>query len=109
MADAGELVHFLASAPDVERHLVIPACRRSEDLSHTIERFEIFSPDHLLFTFLDEADTLGSVFTAVALSGRPASFCSSGPLIPEDLAPADSADVVRSLIGELQQEVSSVA
>lgn len=71
-----------------EIHLVLPALMKHADLSRTIRRYEIFAPDYLLITKVDETDCCGAVLSAVIESGKPLSFLSNGQNIPEDLVHA---------------------
>jgi flagellar biosynthesis protein FlhF len=82
------LAHFLTTRPGVDTQLVLSASMKSADLSRVVESFEIFRPNRLLFTRLDETATFGSIFNEAARTGKPLSFFSNGQRIPEDLEAA---------------------
>lgn len=82
------LAGFLAGRQDIQKHLVLPASMKAEDLSAAVQRFEGFGTDRLLFTRLDETSRLGSVFSLAAASRKPVSFLTTGQQVPGDILPA---------------------
>jgi flagellar biosynthesis protein FlhF len=87
----------LATQPGMDTHLVLPASMRTADLKRVAEQYGIFRPDKLLFTRLDETETLGPILSLSMRMQKPISFLSSGQRIPEDLEPA-SADILLDAI-----------
>ena len=61
---------------------------KAADLSRMVDAFEIFRPQHLLFTKLDETGSYGPIFSEAARTGKPLSFFTAGQRIPEDLEAA---------------------
>lgn len=96
--DTADLARFLASREDVDVHLVLTASMKSADLSRVVDRFEIFRPNKLLFTRLDETETFGPIWNQAARTGKPVSFLTSGQQIPEDLAPATPEQILNLLL-----------
>ncbi len=94
---AAELASFLSSHPGISRQLVLTATTKSADLTRVAERFDIFHPSSLLFTRLDETDSLGTAFSVAAGRGKPISFLGTGQVIPEDLVPATSERILNLL------------
>ncbi len=88
MDAAGELAALFARRPDIDRHLVLRIDMKSADLRRAVERFSVFRPAKLIFTGLDEAESLGAVFGEAVSAGMPVSFLGNGQQIPEDLEPA---------------------
>jgi flagellar biosynthesis protein FlhF len=82
------LSHFLSTRPDIDTQLVLSASMKPADLSRVVDSFEIFGPQRLLFTRLDETATFGSIFNEAARTGKPLSFFTTGQRIPEDLEAA---------------------
>jgi flagellar biosynthesis protein FlhF len=93
-----ELAEFLASQPEIDVHLVLPATARAADLKRMLERFAAFEPDQLIFTRLDECTTSGGLLTAAAESGLPISFLSDGQTIPDDFAEASALRLAGALL-----------
>lgn len=99
-AAAAEIASWLARRPDIEVHLVLPATARTADLLLAVERFDLFRPSKLIFTRLDEALSLGPLFSVAAITGKPLSFFGCGQGIPEAFEPASIQRVVTGVLGE---------
>lgn len=99
MDSAAELAAFFASRPEIDVHLVVTASMKSADLSRVVQQFSIFRPRKLLFTRLDETESLGSLYSLAARTGLPLSFLAAGQRIPEDLQPADAGLIADALLG----------
>ncbi len=93
----------LATQPGMDTHLVLPASMRTADLKRVAEQYGIFRPHKLLFTRLDETETLGPILSLSMRMQKPISFLSSGQRIPEDIEPA-SVDALLDAI--LRQRAS---
>ena len=85
LADEATLARFLAARADVDTHLVLPASMKPADLRRVVDAFSAFSPNHFLFTRLDETGSWGPIFNEAARTGNPLSFFTTGQRIPEDL------------------------
>lgn len=85
MEDSAGLPGFLASRPDIDTQLVIPASMKAADLARVIDSFEVFGPQRLLFTRLDETGSFGPILNEAVRTGKPLSFFTDGQRIPEDL------------------------
>ena len=99
---AGELEHcpglarFLSTRGDVDTQLVLSSSTKAADLTRMVDGFEIFRPQRLLFTRLDETSSFGPIFNEAARTRKPLSFFTGGQRIPEDLEIAS-----RSRLSEL--------
>lgn len=80
-----ELVEVLANVPDLETHLTIAAGTSSTVLDAWLQRLGPSNVDRLLFTKVDEAETLRDLVEAPARLQRPVSFLTTGQRVPEDL------------------------
>jgi flagellar biosynthesis protein FlhF len=98
MDSAMDLARFLAGRRDIESHLVLTASMRSADLSRVVDRFEIFRPQKLLFTKLDETEAFGPILNEAARTGKPVSFLTAGQQIPEDLEPATKERILNLVL-----------
>jgi flagellar biosynthesis protein FlhF len=85
---ASGLARFLAGRQDIDTQLVLPASMKAADLTRVAQAFEIFAPQRLIFTKLDETGSFGPIANESARSGRPVSFLGTGQRIPEDLESA---------------------
>jgi flagellar biosynthesis protein FlhF len=94
MDSAAGLARFLAARTDIDTQLVLPSSMKSADLSRVVDSFEIFGPQRLLFTKLDETGSFGPIFNEAARTGKPLSFFTNGQRIPEDLQAASRTGLV---------------
>ena len=97
--DLAQFERFFASRPGIEKHLVLPASMKGEDISRAADRYAGFGYTHLIFTKLDETATFGCILNEAHTSGRPISFLTDGQEVPEDIHPADSARVNGLIFG----------
>ncbi len=83
-----------ASDIAIETYLVLSAATQLKSLYETVEAFSRFQPKSCILTKLDEAGALGPVLSVLMERGLPAAFITDGQQVPEDLHPADAADLV---------------
>ena len=97
LESAAPLAAFLAARNDIDTHLVVASSMKSADISRVVDTFEIFRPQRLLFTKLDETGSFGPILNETVRTGKPLSFLTTGQRIPEDLEEATAkrlADLV---------------
>lgn len=107
MRDAEDLAQVLAGHADVQ--LVIAASAKAADVRRIVDDYEIFHPSRLLFTKLDETDTHGAILNEAIRTGKPLSYFSRGPLIPEDLEEATKNRVIELILGSPVPAVRAVS
>jgi flagellar biosynthesis protein FlhF len=91
--------NVLAGHPGIDMHLVLPASMRTADLKRVASQYGIFRPSKLLFTRLDETETLGPILSLSIRMEKPISFFSFGQRIPEDLEPASQDTLLDLILG----------
>ena len=69
----------------------------------------MFLPSRLIFTRLDETDSLGALFSVAARREKPVSFFGNGQMIPEDIQPASRSLLVESLVRRLPDVLRAAA
>lgn len=89
LASGCDAADALTSREDVQTHLVLPASMRSSDLARTLAAYKVFRPERLIFTRMDETETVGPALSAVAATNYPVSFLGVGQRVPEDLVEAN--------------------
>jgi flagellar biosynthesis protein FlhF len=99
MPEFEDFAAFLAGRTDIEKHLILPASTKSEDLSRIADMFSSFAYTHLAFCRVDETSTFGCVLNETRRTGRPVSFLCGGPDVPEDLEEADPDRLTRLVLG----------
>lgn len=95
-----ELRSFMQAAEPDEVHLVLSVTTKYEDLMDVVERFETVSVNRLIFTKLDETDSIGSILNVVDKVGKPVSYLTSGQGIPEDIEVADPIKLAKLITRE---------
>ncbi|MBZ5622788.1 MAG: hypothetical protein LAQ69_29240 [Acidobacteriia bacterium] len=98
MDSASGLAQFVSARSDIDPHLVLPASMKSTDLSSVVDSFEIFRPQRLLFTKLDETGSFGPILNEAARTGKALSFFTDGQRIPEDLEAATRNRLVELIL-----------
>jgi flagellar biosynthesis GTPase FlhF len=88
MEQARPLADYLGRRLEIQKHLVLPATLKADDLRVAVERFEVFATDRLLFTRLDETERFGPAFSEAAAGGKPVSFLATGQQLPGDIVAA---------------------
>ena len=103
------LADFLCRRQDIDTHLVLTASAQPAVLRRFSETYRPYGPSKLLFTRLDEVESLGSVYCEAARQKLPLSYFSVGQLIPEDLEAATKERVIESLVRRLPEDLQAVA
>ena len=70
MNHAGGLARFLAGRGDVDAQLLLSSSMKSADLTRVVDSFEVFRPQRLLFTRLDETASFGPILNEAARRGN---------------------------------------
>ncbi len=104
VSEFAELAKYLRERQEIEKHLVLSATTKSEDLREAVVGFECFAPDKFIFTKLDETSRYGGIANELIATGRPLSYLTDGQKVPEDLiapTPESVADLLvpMSLLG----------
>jgi flagellar biosynthesis protein FlhF len=88
MEDGADLARLIASHPEIDTHLVLPASMKPLDMARVIDRYQVFQPRKLLFTRIDETERYGALVSEAARRSLPVSFLATGQQIPDDVEPA---------------------
>jgi flagellar biosynthesis protein FlhF len=107
-ADCG-LAQFLSSRSDIDTQLVLSSSTKAADVTRMVDRFEIFRPQRLLFTRLDETESFGPIFNEAVRTAKPLSFFANGQRIPEDLEAVTWDRLVERLVGAEASQAASAA
>ncbi len=97
VSEFAELAKYLRERQEIEKHLVLSATTKSEDLREAVVGFECFAPDKFVFTKLDETSRYGGIANELIATGRPLSYLTDGQKVPEDLiapTPESVADLL---------------
>ncbi|ACV67886.1 flagellar biosynthesis protein FlhF [Desulfohalobium retbaense] len=99
-----ELHAFLGDSQLFDKHLVLSATTRDEDMQSIVDRFGDLEINGLIFTKIDETQSYGSIVNVQHRTGCPLTYLTNGQRVPEDLLPADSVQLSQ-LITNPQKEV----
>lgn len=109
MESAQEIAGCIEKLSNKQIHLVLPASMKRADLARAIRGYQNFHPDCLLFTKLDETESLGAVVSAAIEADKPMSFFANGQNIPEDLEPANARVLLTSVFPRKTVEAVTAA
>ncbi len=93
-----ELSTFIAAARPHETHLVLSSTVSEPVLRKTSERFAAMSPDHVIFTKLDEAVQLGAVVNVMKTLATPISYVTTGQEVPDQIELANAERLARAVL-----------
>jgi flagellar biosynthesis protein FlhF len=99
----------LAQVKQKEVHLVLPASMQLAGLQRYARAYQEFSPDHLLFTKMDETEWNGPLLSVALEAAKPLSFLATGQGVPEDIEAANSAAILAGLFKNERAEAISAA
>lgn len=105
----GELKKLLDAIPDSKRYLVVSVTTRYEDLCKIVNVFDQQSDFDLIFTKLDEAETLGALVNICCLAGKKAAYVTFGQNVPDDIEAIKPDKIAKSLLGLAEGEVHPYA
>ncbi len=80
-----ELASFLQPDLQIDKHLVLSAGTRENELLDTIERFNTLGISNTIFTKIDECSSLGILLNTQIQNSTPLSYVTNGQRVPEDL------------------------
>jgi len=95
-----ELSTFLKPEFGLDKHLVLSATTREQELLDTIERFKGLGITHTIFTKIDECANLGILLNVQIQNANPLSYITNGQRVPEDIlevTPKITAEMIMSL------------
>ena len=94
-AALGQLRRALAGVADLEVHLTLSSGSTAAQIDRAFERYRPGRVDRLLFTKLDEADSLEELVRAPARLGTPVTWVTTGQRVPEDIEEANVVGLLR--------------
>lgn len=79
--------------------LTLTATARTADLRLMVGRYQMFQPQRLAFTHVDETGVWGGVYSVAAETGWPVAWFGTGQSIPEDVEPASVRRIADGVMG----------
>lgn len=82
-----------------EVFLVLSATTKYRDLVKISQTYAEITKYSLIFTKIDETDTIGNIFNIHMLTGAPLSYMTWGQNVPDDIGKIDAQSVAKQLLG----------
>jgi flagellar biosynthesis protein FlhF len=79
-----ELKDLLSHFPDSKRYLVLSATTKFSDMQENVKRFGEVGFDQLIFTKVDETNSLGPLIALLYSSQKPLAYLTNGQNVPAD-------------------------
>lgn len=97
-----EDIHKLLQSVDEgqrEVFLVLSATTKYRDLVNIVTAYGEITKFNLIFTKLDETDTIGNIYNIHMLTGAPLSYTTWGQNVPDDISKIDAQSMAKQLLG----------
>ncbi len=96
-----DIGNILKTIPEGEREvfLVLSATTKYRDLVNISKSYSEICKYNLIFTKLDETDTVGNIFNIHILTGAPLSYTTWGQNVPDDIGKIDAQKIAKQLLG----------
>ena len=82
-----------------EVYLVLSATTKYKDLVRIATTYAEMTKYNLIFTKLDETDTIGNIFNIRMLTGAPISYSTHGQNVPDDIGKTNAQNIAKQLLG----------
>ncbi|MEG1457719.1 MAG: flagellar biosynthesis protein FlhF [Acetivibrio sp.] len=96
-----DIQELIFSIPEEERevYLVLSATTKYKDLAKIAETYKEIINYNLIFTKLDETDTIGNIFNIKMLTDMPLSYTTWGQNVPDDIGKINPQSIAKKLLG----------
>jgi flagellar biosynthesis protein FlhF len=94
-----DLGALLDQVPEAKKYLVLSVATRYKDLEKVVKAYSNAADFNIIFTKLDESDTLGNVVNVCSLTGKKPAYITFGQSVPEDFAPIKAEMIAKSVLG----------
>ncbi|MDA1475523.1 flagellar biosynthesis protein FlhF [Bacillus sp. CLL-7-23] len=94
-----ELKGIIPFDRNIQAFLVMSATSKYEDMKELLKQFSSISIDQLIFTKLDETDSMGSMMNLLAESKIGLGYITNGQNVPEDIRSLSNESFVKLLTG----------
>ncbi len=98
-----ELSSFLRPDFNIEKHLVLSATTRENELLDAIRQFAEVGIDRTIFTKVDECMRTGVIFNVQTQNTTPLSYITNGQRVPEDLLQITKRSVAELIMSDHQE------
>lgn len=95
-----EMKSFLEHKIPIEVYLCLSATTKDIDLEEILHRFSIFKISKVVFTKIDESESLGNMVNLLMKDNLPIAYFTTGQRVPEDIEVATSAKLADLILRE---------
>jgi flagellar biosynthesis protein FlhF len=100
VSSAAELHRLLGEESAITTHVVLPASSQERDLHRVLDRVKDLPSLRLLFTKLDDTESLGVILDVASHTGLPLSYWGIGQRVPEDIELASPERLAECLLAQ---------
>jgi flagellar biosynthesis protein FlhF len=93
-----ELQALLEIDPYIETHLVMSTTTKYRDALEIVNKFSICSPQKFLFTKVDEASNLGTIFNLLYQFPATLSYITTGQNVPDDISLVNPNELAKLML-----------
>jgi flagellar biosynthesis protein FlhF len=93
-----KLRDFLSVGVPVETNLLLSLTASRENMLEAASRFDAVNYDNIIFTKVDEATGLGSMYDVIDEVGKPVSYLTVGQNVPNDIEDANPGRIARLIM-----------
>jgi flagellar biosynthesis protein FlhF len=86
-----EMRNFLENKIPIEVYLCLSATTKDRELEEILNRFSIFQVSKVVFTKIDESESLGNIINLLMKDNLQVAYFTTGQRVPEDIEVATSA------------------
>lgn len=97
--ELGNLRNFINLFGTIRTYLVLSATTKYSDMHDTVRRFQQVGFDELIFTKVDETDTIGPLVSLLYRTALPLAYMTDGQAVPDNFMPASAEYFVSRFAG----------
>ena len=95
-----EMKNFLENKIPVEVYLCLSATTKDRELEEILNRFRIFQVSKVVFTKIDESESLGNMVNLLMKDNLQIAYFTTGQRVPEDIEVATSSKLAGMILRE---------
>lgn len=95
-----ELQALLEVDPYIETHLVLSTTTKYRDALEIVDKFSVCSPQKFLFTKVDEASNMGTLFNLLYQFPATLSYITTGQNVPDDISLVNPTELAKLMLRE---------
>jgi flagellar biosynthesis protein FlhF len=95
-----EMKNFLDNSIPIEVYLCLSATTKDRELEEILNRFRVFQISKVVFTKIDESESLGNMVNLLIRDNLQIAYFTTGQRVPEDIEVATSAKLADMILRE---------